>query len=187
MSPVVIPGISLDDVMGHNYNCSSGRAVFQGDTTTRRGRMAASQQLDRVIEMMKARSAGRSETVEDDRVSYERFTYDFPLVEGTRCERVGVGNVAAEWVTAPGADENRIMLYFHGGGYLFGSTRTHRATLSRISQHRAGESWVWTTVWHPSSLSPRRLRTLSLPTVGFCLTAQTRLKSLWAGTPRAAA
>ena len=100
--------------------------------------MAASQQLDRVIEMMKTRSVGRSETVEDDRVSYEKFTSGFPLVEGTRCERVGVGNVTAEWVTAPGVDENRVMLYLHGGGYLVGSTRTHRATLSRISQASGG-------------------------------------------------
>ena len=46
----------------------------------------------------------------------------------------------AEWITAPGADEGRVILYFHGGGYLFGSMRTHRVMLSHMS--RAAKSRV---------------------------------------------
>lgn len=45
-----------------------------------------------------------------------------------------LGGVAAERVLGPGADEARpLLLYFHGGGYVFGSPRTHRAMLARLS------------------------------------------------------
>jgi acetyl esterase/lipase len=42
--------------------------------------------------------------------------------------------VPAEWICAPGIQDDRVLLYFHGGGYVIGSMRTHRVMLSRISR-----------------------------------------------------
>ena len=42
--------------------------------------------------------------------------------------------VAAEWITAPGAENGGTLLYFHGGGFVIGSIRSHREMLSRISR-----------------------------------------------------
>jgi acetyl esterase/lipase len=42
--------------------------------------------------------------------------------------------VPALSVTGPGAISDRILLYFHGGGYIFGSPETHSAMLARLSQ-----------------------------------------------------
>lgn len=42
-------------------------------------------------------------------------------------------SVQAHWAMARNADRSRIILYFHGGGYIFGSPRTHRAMLARLS------------------------------------------------------
>jgi acetyl esterase/lipase len=39
---------------------------------------------------------------------------------------VDVDGLPAEWQTVPGTSEERVMLYLHGGGYIFGSSYTHR-------------------------------------------------------------
>lgn len=42
--------------------------------------------------------------------------------------------VPAEWVIAPGADNNRRVLFIHGGGFVMGSPKSHRAITSRFSE-----------------------------------------------------
>ena len=96
--------------------------------------MAASQQLEAVIQMLRAGIVKPSKGIEDDRASYEERMSRFPLDDDIKCERVGAGGVPAEWVVAPEAVDDRIMVYLHGGGYLVGSMRTHRVTLSKISR-----------------------------------------------------
>ncbi len=96
--------------------------------------MAKSPQLDNVIGMIRARAATPRKTTDDDRKSYETMLASMPLDDDIQTERVGAGGVAAEWVCAPGVHEDRVMLYFHGGGYVVGSMRTHRVMLSHISR-----------------------------------------------------
>ena len=40
----------------------------------------------------------------------------------------------AEWVTAPGADPARVVLYLHGGAYVVGSVNTHRDLAGRYHE-----------------------------------------------------
>ncbi len=47
---------------------------------------------------------------------------------------VDVGGIAAEKVWWYGKDEKRIILYFHGGGYVICSPRTHRPLVCRIAR-----------------------------------------------------
>jgi acetyl esterase/lipase len=58
-----------------------------------------------------------------------------PVPKGTRTEPVMVGDVAAEWVHGArvGATRYGVILYLHGGGWLFGGLNSHRALTSRIS------------------------------------------------------
>jgi acetyl esterase/lipase len=58
-----------------------------------------------------------------------------PVVRGTRLAFGEVAGRYAEWVRSPRADRasGRAILYLHGGGYVFGSPRTHRNLVSRIS------------------------------------------------------
>ncbi len=96
--------------------------------------MAKSPQLDRVIGMIVERAQAPRKTTDDDRASYERMLASMPMADDIETERVGAGGVPAEWIRAPGAQANRVMLYFHGGGYVVGSMRTHRTMLSHISR-----------------------------------------------------
>ena len=43
-----------------------------------------------------------------------------------------LGDMKMEWITPEGANEKKVLLYFHGGGYCTGSINTHRASVSQI-------------------------------------------------------
>lgn len=49
-------------------------------------------------------------------------------------EPVVAGGVPGEWITAPGSRADRVVLYLHGGGYVAGSPRSHRALTAALSR-----------------------------------------------------
>src|SRR5258708_19432067 len=54
-------------------------------------------------------------------------------------EACDVEGMRAEWVTAPGASPERVILHLHGGAYIVGSVNTHRTLatdLSRVTKAR---------------------------------------------------
>ena len=57
-----------------------------------------------------------------------------PRLAGVSASVVDAGGVSAEWITPDGADQKRVVLYLHGGGYLLGSVSSHRAMLERIAK-----------------------------------------------------
>ena len=67
------------------------------------------------------------------RLAMERAARLAPMAPGVLIEPVMVGAVPGEWVTAPGAAADRVVLYLHGGSYVQGSPRTHRVITSRIA------------------------------------------------------
>ncbi|MGH2867000.1 MAG: alpha/beta hydrolase [Solirubrobacteraceae bacterium] len=53
---------------------------------------------------------------------------------GTGVRPIDVGGVAAEELRPPGeVDDHRVLVYFHGGGYVVGSPRTHRSLVGRMA------------------------------------------------------
>lgn len=61
-----------------------------------------------------------------------RFLFRGP--RGATYDSMMLDNVPALRVTGPGTREAGVILYFHGGGYFFGSPNTHRKMLARLSQ-----------------------------------------------------
>jgi acetyl esterase/lipase len=53
---------------------------------------------------------------------------------GVRIGAVDIDGMAAEWVVAPRADEDRRLLYLHGGGFFVGSPRSHRIMTAELSR-----------------------------------------------------
>ncbi len=92
------------------------------------------QQLDTLIQMLKAQPIDPNVTVEKMREGFEQMTVMLPVQPDIKCEPVSAGGVKAEWVAAPNADAGRAILYLHGGGYVIGSINTHRAISGRISR-----------------------------------------------------
>jgi acetyl esterase/lipase len=93
-----------------------------------------SQQLETVIQMLRARPAREGLTLEEQRAGFDVVAKLFPIAPDVRREPVNAGGVKAEWLEAPGAAGNRTVLYLHGGGYVLGSLDTHRQLAARISR-----------------------------------------------------
>ena len=51
----------------------------------------------------------------------------YPIPKEVEVESIDVHGIPAEWQTVPGALKSKILLYFHGGGWIMGSPNTHRS------------------------------------------------------------
>ena len=93
-----------------------------------------SEQFDMLIQMIKAREVMEQPPIEVARAEFEEVGGMFPVADDVQCEPVQAGGVSAEWIEIPGASEDRVILYLHGGGYAIGSLDTHRDLVSRIAR-----------------------------------------------------
>ena len=57
----------------------------------------------------------------------------FPATDAASVAPVEANGVQGEWVTVAESDPNRRVLYFHGGGYVYGSAVTHRRLCEDIA------------------------------------------------------
>ncbi len=46
-----------------------------------------------------------------------------------------VSGISSEWIYPNNCDRTKVLLYFHGGGYMVGSYNTHRGLVSQIAKH----------------------------------------------------
>jgi acetyl esterase/lipase len=68
------------------------------------------------------------------RRQWEAEAAEEPLPEEATFQTVVAGGVPAEWVEMPGADEHRVFLFLHGGGYNSGSPRTHYKLAAHLAR-----------------------------------------------------
>src|SRR5579863_294237 len=92
----------------------------------------ASEELAKVIAMIKSVPRDPTASVERMRGAMEKVSEH--VARDVKCEAVSAGGVPAEWIAAPGAIADRVILYLHGGGYVLGSINTHRAMIARIAR-----------------------------------------------------
>ncbi len=94
-----------------------------------------------VMDAMRAEQqalAGRPpQTVAEQRARYELIAGIWPVPGDVSIVAAEVAGRPAEWVAAPGARDDRTVLYFHGGGYVIGSLATHRDLAARVSRASA--------------------------------------------------
>jgi len=113
-------------------------APAEADAVQSFGQMAAGQPgVEAVAEEVRELSGEIAAHLRRHRFSAARKLMD-GLSEGrrysSRFHRTDAGGVAGEWVLAPGADPQRRVLYVHGGGFVLGSTRSHRTITSKFSE-----------------------------------------------------
>lgn len=93
--------------------------------------------IDEVIARVRRVYRGwtRETTVAQMRADWDAlFWSDAVPVESQSISANGVDSV---WISAPGADPRRVLVYFHGGGFKLGSVRSHRDLMARLSQAAA--------------------------------------------------
>jgi acetyl esterase/lipase len=94
----------------------------------------ASPQLQTIIQKVKTLMENPPAGIDDFRKRFEDFSAQFLVSKDAKSTPVNAGGVAAEWVSAPGAADDRVILYLHGGGYVLGSVNTHREMIIRLSK-----------------------------------------------------
>jgi acetyl esterase/lipase len=101
---------------------------------TRRISVAKSPQLDQACDLYREMGKALEErgNVQGFRLAYEEMMAGFAIPADV--ERVAVGGVPAEWFVAPGARQDRVLIYLHGGGYFMGNMRTHGEMIARMAR-----------------------------------------------------
>lgn len=70
----------------------------------------------------------------EQRVAFDANTRDIPVPEGVSVEPLPEGAPPGEKLVPPDALPGRALLFFHGGGFYTGSTRSHRHLVSRLAK-----------------------------------------------------
>lgn len=131
---------------------------------------------------------------------------DTDVVRATRISPVDVDGIPGQWFVPEGAQTDRAVIYFHGGGYSVGSVRSHRDLVSRVA-HGVGcpvlavdyrlapehpfpaqiDDALVTLRWVEKQGIPRRRIALSGESAGGGLTLSTLLELRDRGEPMPAA
>src|ERR1700730_8453547 len=90
-------------------------------------------------QMSKEKLANR--TLEEQRQAFESIPSAKPP-KGTIVENLRIGELHGERLTPPGANPERALLWFHGGGYTMGSPASARGLPAPI----AGAAGAWALV-----------------------------------------
>jgi acetyl esterase/lipase len=95
-----------------------------------------SDMLQTIVDMMRAQRSLIPADVDHVtmRADMERMVGLMPPAADVETSPVTANGVPAEWVAAPDADDDRVVLYLHGGAYVIGSINTHRDLAGRISR-----------------------------------------------------
>ena len=91
--------------------------------------------LNVVLRLTEKRHLARATDPMELREAFERkVRFWFRAPRGSRFVDARMDGVPVTWAYGPGVgDEGPVILYLHGGGYVFGSPRTHRAMVARLS------------------------------------------------------
>lgn len=67
------------------------------------------------------------------RTTLERVLSQFELPRGVQVSTTEVGGVSASWIVPDNAHPDAVLLYIHGGGFMFGSSLSHAEMVARIA------------------------------------------------------
>ncbi|WP_297108519.1 alpha/beta hydrolase [uncultured Devosia sp.] len=92
------------------------------------------EQLDFILRLSAENPPPANATPPQMREWFEAINAQTPIAEGAMIETISVGPCPAELVRLPGSDENQLVIYYHGGGFLFGSPRSHRTIATHLAK-----------------------------------------------------
>lgn len=98
------------------------------------------QQLDKLLAIFAQQPPLGSMSLEDERKNLDEGGARFRVPDDVVMEPVDVDGVPGEFLTAPGAADNKVVLYLHGGGYAIGSIKSHRYLMQNISRHAGAKT-----------------------------------------------
>jgi monoterpene epsilon-lactone hydrolase len=85
-------------------------------------------------DQQKAAASEAPPTLEERRAAFAPAGRLHPVPDDVLVSEVTAGGVPAHWLTAPGADTGRVLLFLHGGGFQMGSLRSDGELAARLGR-----------------------------------------------------
>jgi acetyl esterase/lipase len=95
------------------------------------------EQLDFILQLAGEAPAPENPTPADLRGWFEAINAQTPVAEGVEISPLNRTPWTGEWLRPCASDEKRLIIYYHGGGFLFGSPRSHRAITTQLTRMAA--------------------------------------------------
>ncbi|MBI1328574.1 MAG: alpha/beta hydrolase fold domain-containing protein [Alphaproteobacteria bacterium] len=115
--------------------------------------------LSRLQRIARPKTAGLDTDTGELRRQYNYLTGRFgQILPDATFEPAQVGPIKGEWVRADASSSHRLILYFHGGGYVSGSPETHRPLVARLCQASQAVAFVPSYRLAPEFAFPAALR-----------------------------
>jgi epsilon-lactone hydrolase len=90
--------------------------------------------IDAFRDQQKTSASQAPPTLEERRAAFAPAGRLHPVPDDVLVREVTAGGVPAHWLTAPGADIGRVLLFLHGGGYELGSLRSDGELAARLGR-----------------------------------------------------
>lgn len=97
----------------------------------------SSGQIHLVRELVALRGWTAATPLPERRRLFEQARHAFATEVSATVRLVRAGSRPAEWLVPAGADEGRVVLYFHGGAYVLGSPQSHRHLAAALGESAA--------------------------------------------------
>lgn len=99
----------------------------------------SAQQLEAILQMAAQNPPPPQATPAQLRAWFDASNSRMPLAQGLPIQTLRIpnwagGTMAAELLSTPQADPRRLVIYYHAGGFVFGSLTSHRALCSYLAQ-----------------------------------------------------
>ena len=111
-------------------------------------------QLDKLLSIFEKMPTLGSMSLEQERSNLDEGGARFLVPEDVTQEVIDADGVPAEFLVAPGADADRVVLYLHGGGYVIGSIKSHRYLMQNVSRFAAAKTLGLDYPWPLKTPSP---------------------------------
>ena len=118
-----------------------------------------SDDIKKVREMIAAQPPRSEMTIPERRASMDGWNEVHPVPDGVQVATARVADVPVEWITAPNASEDGLLLYLHGGGYVVGSPASHRHFVAKLSEETGLQALLVDYRLAPENRFPRPWRT----------------------------
>lgn len=104
--------------------------------TSRITRSTAKSELDELIAHVRSvfDSWNERTTIAEMRSGWESLFHGTKFVVGATSQKIQTTDFKGEWIVAPEAENDRVVVYLHGGGYVIGSVESYRDMCERLSR-----------------------------------------------------
>jgi len=99
-----------------------------------------SDDIKKVREMIAGLPPGTGMSIPERRATMDAWDKAYPVADDVTVALAKVAEVPVEWITAPNASEDAVLLFLHGGGYVIGSPNSHRHLVANLSEETGLQS-----------------------------------------------